>query len=318
MKPQISEFSYGFALTNELVGWQELSAAPVFPSLLEEGRPGGGYDVKLERPGIPLYLQFKRSEFLTRRNGREARELALRGQRVGIPYYRFAITEDTLSHQHEMLVALDVAPNFVFYAAPRFHRLDEINDAWHANAVASRSQFVAPHQIGLLPTGKHTVAFDGSRFWVCSEPRSIEGLNSRQLVDKLRDAVKADDRPFGEKLPELARGLTNAEERGRIIVAERRRRDENERAAAWRKRSVESGEPDPGLGAEVPKPIPKAFRPDLADDEDYNAVLDTPEPTPVALRTPKPLTPERRLLREVADRAARSFDCQLVIVQPHE
>lgn len=32
MKPEISEFSYGFALTNELVGWVALSAAPVFPS----------------------------------------------------------------------------------------------------------------------------------------------------------------------------------------------------------------------------------------------------------------------------------------------
>ncbi|WP_426027236.1 hypothetical protein [Brevundimonas sp. TWP2-3-4b2] len=318
MKPQISEFSYGFALTNELVAWEELSAAPVFPSLLEEGRPGGGYDVKLERPGVPLYLQFKRSEFLTRRSGREARELALRGQQIGIPYYRFAITEDTLSQQHEMLVALDVAPNFVFYAAPRFHRLDEINDAWHANAVASRSQFVAPHQIGLLPTGKHTVAFDGSRFWVCSEPRSIEGLNSRQLADKLRDAVKADDRPFGEKLPELAQELASAEERGRGLIAERRRRNEEERAAAWRKRLFEIGGPYPGLETEPPQPIPRAFRPELTDDEDYGAVLETPEPAPVALRTPKPLTPERRLLREVADRAARSFDCQLVIVQPHE
>lgn len=43
MKSDISEFSYGFALTNELVGWVNLRAAPDFPSLIEEGKPGGGY-----------------------------------------------------------------------------------------------------------------------------------------------------------------------------------------------------------------------------------------------------------------------------------
>lgn len=101
MKPQISEFSYGFALTNELVGWTQLSAAPVFPSLLEEGKAGGGYDVQLDLPGVPLYLQFKRSEFLTRSSGREAREIAKIGSTIGIPYYRFDITESTISNQHD-------------------------------------------------------------------------------------------------------------------------------------------------------------------------------------------------------------------------
>jgi len=38
MTPEISEFSYGFALTNELVGWAPVAAAPLFPSLIEEGK----------------------------------------------------------------------------------------------------------------------------------------------------------------------------------------------------------------------------------------------------------------------------------------
>src|SRR4051794_37173385 len=69
--PEISEFSYGFALTNELVGWTALKAAPMFPSLIEEGKKGGGYDVKLDAPGKPLYLQFKRAHCMTRRSARE-------------------------------------------------------------------------------------------------------------------------------------------------------------------------------------------------------------------------------------------------------
>ena len=71
MTPEISEFSYGFALTNELVGWAPLAAAPIFPSLLEEGKAGGGYDVHLDAPGTPLYLQFKRSDCMKRKSAKE-------------------------------------------------------------------------------------------------------------------------------------------------------------------------------------------------------------------------------------------------------
>lgn len=317
MKPQISEFSYGFALTNELVGWAELSAAPVFPSLLEEGKAGGGYDVKLDRPGVPLYLQFKRSEFLTRRSGREAREIAKIGGTIGIPYYRFAVTEAAISDQHELLLALDVAPNFVFYAAPRFHRLDEINDAWHHNAVASRSHFVAPQVIGSLASGRHAVAFDGRDVWVCSEPRRIEGLSGRDLADRLSKALKADPRPVGDKLSEISRDLRVAEERGRVRIAEKARQDEEERAAARRRR--EQGASGLGQAGGFPSSIVQRYA--YALDEQSVAVEPSilePQSDPVPVRMPKALGPELLLLRDAADSAARIFDSQLVIVQPSQ
>ena len=49
MKPNISEFIYGYALTSELISWHgtSITAAPVFPSLYQEGQAGGGYDVML-------------------------------------------------------------------------------------------------------------------------------------------------------------------------------------------------------------------------------------------------------------------------------
>jgi hypothetical protein len=52
MKPVISEFSYGFALVNELLkltGYG-FNAVPVFPSLYQEGQTGGGFDVFLNSP----------------------------------------------------------------------------------------------------------------------------------------------------------------------------------------------------------------------------------------------------------------------------
>jgi len=84
MVPEISEFSYGFALTNELVGWGSLNSAPIFPSLIEEGKAGGGYDVYLDRSGFPLYLQFKRAECMFRKNARQVKQTKARA--VQSPY----------------------------------------------------------------------------------------------------------------------------------------------------------------------------------------------------------------------------------------
>ena len=105
MIPEISEVSYGFALTNELVGWLPVRAAPIFPSLIEEGKEGGGYDVKFDLPGLPLYLQFKRADCMERRSAHE------HAQFVKMPFYRFKITEANKSNQHKMLLGLDDGNN---------------------------------------------------------------------------------------------------------------------------------------------------------------------------------------------------------------
>ena|SRR2546425_11388435 len=74
MRADISEFSFGYAVTEALAQrWRpNLTAAPVFPSLLEEGKVG--YDVKLQRRGVPIFLQFKVSERMVRATAREVRE----------------------------------------------------------------------------------------------------------------------------------------------------------------------------------------------------------------------------------------------------
>jgi hypothetical protein len=306
--PEISEFSYGFALTNELVGWEELFAAPIFPSLLEEGKAGGGYDVKLDRPGAPLYLQFKRSEYMTRRLAREYRRVSDQGGSLSVPFYRFPITEAAKSDQHELLLALDTAQNHVFYAAPRFHRLSEINDAWCASAVASRSVFVSPSQMGSLDDERHTVAFDGSNSWVCSEPRPIRTLNSRELLETLRGTLREDARPLRARLPGLVEDLRDAEQRGRERIFEKRRRAAQEAEAQRVARGLDQAERPLDESEHIARAVPTEDR----------LRLEAPEPNPPARREPKPLDPELLTLREASDTAARVFDAQLIIVQPIE
>jgi hypothetical protein len=275
--PEISEFSYGFALTNEIVGWAPLGAAPIFPSLIEEGRAGGGYDVKLDMPSVPLYLQFKRADCMITR---KAREVSLYGLPLRVPFHRFWITGAGRSDQHELLLALDDGSCLVYYAAPRFHELAEINDAWTNYAVADRSIFIAPSTIGPLDDDWHHVSYDDMDAWVCSEPREISFLSSGELMQKLVAKIDSDPRPLREKLPELVHRLHAAERRAEERIAERG--------------GTEGFLDRLGLAREG--------REELRSGR-------------VPVRTPRDLTESERQLRDAADLAGRVFDAQLIIVQ---
>jgi len=173
MKPNISEFSYGYAITEELIHWRgaNVTAVPVFPSLYQEGQPGGGWDVMLDRAGIPLFLQFKLSDCMNRRSAYECQEGWL-----SPPFYRMHIRPARFSDQHEMLLDLENAGNEVYYSAPAFHEPWELNQAYLSHDVKNRSIWIRPSWIGpLLDDWDHHVAFQqpGTKRF-CSESRLIE------------------------------------------------------------------------------------------------------------------------------------------------
>ena len=195
MVPDISEFSYGFALTRELIALTDtLKAAPVFPSLIAEGKKGGGYDVNLDIPGCPLFIQFKRSECMVRRTARETKP----PMNLRTPFYRMKITERSRSAQHEMLLDLDAGPNEVYYAAPLFHTVEELNKAYLANSVSTQTCYVRPGKIGKLDGEAHHVSFDQKRFWICSNPRPTEGLHGAELGVAQEQRLGSQTRRFGD------------------------------------------------------------------------------------------------------------------------
>src|SRR5436190_10639379 len=113
MRPLLSEFSFGYALTEELVAGAlgGLVAAPIFPSLLQEGHAGGGYDLQLPLAGAPLYLQFKLSDCMVYRSAAEWNDF-------GHSYYRMHLRPQRHSEQHRMLCDLEATGNEVYYVAP--------------------------------------------------------------------------------------------------------------------------------------------------------------------------------------------------------
>ena len=179
MKAEFSEFTYGFSLVNELAKTLPCTAVPIFPSLLEEGKEGGGYDVELllSKKGKALYLQFKLSDWM---KARSAREYKIPGHSLSLPYYRFEITSERISEQHSLLLSLEDKQPLTFYAAPAFYLKEDINTYWSSDSVTRNSVFVKPSSIGALPDhNPHRVCFDATSIakkqaYLFSEPQEIE------------------------------------------------------------------------------------------------------------------------------------------------
>ncbi|MDB5674309.1 MAG: hypothetical protein JWM65_1291 [Sphingomonas bacterium] len=288
MKSLISEFSYGFALTHEFVlSLGSLTAAPIFPSLIEEGREGGGYDVKLEAPGLPLFLQFKRTDCLSRRSAREIRA----GAPLETPYYRMEITGKDDSEQHRMLIDLDLAPNLVFYAAPMFHRKEEFDAAFLGGTVRQQSFFVPPRAIGNFPDGKaHHVSFDGNNYVVMSEPRIIEGYGVSELEAMLKERLAADGRPLRETVDEAIEEAQSARTRSRRRI-----------------QVSESTEKEGDVLADQTDGETRSAS-ELFRQRQERIIPPAPEPVVKA-------DPDRDMLRRLADIGLREFNAQLYIVQ---
>lgn len=170
MKPQFSEFTYGYTVVEELTRNYRFTAVPTFPTLVEEGRDGGGYDVQVEIQGLPFFLQFKRSDYLSRSNAKYHHVF-------GSSYYRFNLHALKHSKQHNLLIHLERCGNPVFYVAPKFHKNLEMHNNYFGRSVARNSIWVAPTEIGNLPDDdEHSICFNQSesQVYFCSEPKPVE------------------------------------------------------------------------------------------------------------------------------------------------
>lgn len=189
MKPDISEFSYGYALTEALIWDTSLPVvgAPIFPSLIQEGR-SGGYDVAISFSGILLFLQFKLSHYMVRGTAYERQQGIL-----DVPFYRMHLRPARHSRQHSMLLDLESTGEAVLYAAPKFYLPSELSTAYLSRRMIQRSLFVRPSSIGQLPDEwEHYISFrEGYPVYLCSEPKQIRDKeNSETSLKELYDILE--------------------------------------------------------------------------------------------------------------------------------
>lgn len=129
MKCEFSETQFAFFYTFEILKkYPNKLLSPWFPTTVEEGRSGGGFDAELQytsdfRKDVQkisgsLFLQFKRPD-------------CLRGR----PSYRIKID----GKQLELLKQLKRPANMVFYCAPLFHEKAKIMTYYFGDEIEAHS-----------------------------------------------------------------------------------------------------------------------------------------------------------------------------------
>lgn len=199
MKPDFSEFSYGYAVTEELMTLNEgnIIGSPVFPSLYEEGKIGG-YDVKIPMVGTPIFLQFKLSHYLSRKNSKE-----IKNGLFSSPYYRMHIRPAKHSNQHELLRSLESSGENVFYIAPEFHSISELNSSYLSSSIISNSVIFSPNEIGKMPDNKeHYMVFTrgNNEAYRCSdEAKLIKKHDLKNGLSSLLEMMGVKERKINEE-----------------------------------------------------------------------------------------------------------------------
>lgn len=194
MKSFITEFSYGYAVTEEIMStvrqrYPSNIIAPAFPSLYDEGRDGGGYDVRINNGGVPIFLQFKLSSKMLRAS---AREIKIHKLPLSVPFYRMKIWSRIKSIQHGLLLRLEENGNRVFYIAPAFANQNEFISYYATQCVIENSFAFSPSAIGpITDDDEHYVSYQmpGPGYF-CSEPKFIAKYeSSEQHADKFYNAL---------------------------------------------------------------------------------------------------------------------------------
>ena len=210
MRPDFSEFSYGFAFTHEYVNRNPgLKAAPELPSLIKEAETG--HDLKLDYQGHPKYFQFKLSDYLDRRN-------TIHWQDHRRPHYRFRVStrprpnRPARTDQHNQLKRLAQTVDDVFYVAPRFHSKDEFDRLFLQGMVTDCSLWAPLKDLCWVSDNEvHYMTFtrDQKETWWHSEAVRLEGaFTAEDHYETIRETVTIDEN-FFRALREKLRAAQN-------------------------------------------------------------------------------------------------------------
>lgn len=185
---EFSEFSFGYALTDSLVNAfrDRLGVAPVFANQVTEGKPGGGYDMKLPLNPVPIFFQFKIPSVMTRVSKHMP-------SGYWTPYYRMFL-RTRKPNQYQLLLDLQKTQPLVYYVAPVFDRIADLNRGFITKSIQTQCLFIKPSGIGPLDGTPHHVSYKkGANSWIHSDPKEIgSGHDFDAFLEDVRvEAAKA-------------------------------------------------------------------------------------------------------------------------------
>ena len=208
---KLSEFSFGYGITRDIERDFEavgLFTAPFFPNLRQE--KSLGYDVKFNRRGGALLLQFKLGEELVRyRKPRNSTSMPILTQ----PFWRFFVNTLEFGGQFDVLFNAERTGCEVYYAAPRFTTWEAYAETFRMNKVLASSLLITPSniddklKIAGEPDGVHRVIYDQTNVYVHSEPLQLPHFPPDQLAQRIRHNIEERSRELGTVIDALYRSF---------------------------------------------------------------------------------------------------------------
>lgn len=156
-QPDFSEFTFGYGVTRYL---EELLNArrvlPNFPTQNEEA--DGGYDVDFLAHGVPLFIQFKRSELMTTRRAQEYKAYPAEWAK---PTYRMHLHGHNAFRQHYLMQDLEDKGNMAIYITSQVPSKVALNQYYGRDRVIDAAKMFLPSEI-VLPNvhERHHVSFN--------------------------------------------------------------------------------------------------------------------------------------------------------------
>ncbi|HEU4455513.1 MAG TPA: hypothetical protein VFR81_20790, partial [Longimicrobium sp.] len=141
-KPEITEFTeftYAYSITDNMMNGALPCAVgiPLFPSLQQEGKLSGGYDVEIPRSSFPVFLQYKIPQVMVKRSRKTPDAFTA-------PYYRMHLRAPKISTQHESLLTHELGGRAVYYVVPHFHTAHELRSRYTHKKIPEGSAFIRP------------------------------------------------------------------------------------------------------------------------------------------------------------------------------
>jgi len=210
---RLSEFSYGYGVTREverLLTGVGVRTVPFIPSLLQEKVVG--FDVGFSGRGVPLLLQFKLGQSLTRFVRSDATHAAPILDR---PFFRFSINTAEMDGQYETLLKAQTDGSEVYYVAPRFADWPHYIRFFEEETVLEHSVMVTPGDIrnALVakgsPDGHHRIVYDGTAAHVCSKATDIPDVRPATVAESILTRVHAKGETLRDTVRRVYAGLEN-------------------------------------------------------------------------------------------------------------
>jgi hypothetical protein len=204
--PDFSEFSFAYAIVRQIEAeLGGLMAVPNFPTQNQE--VDFGYDVDFLSQRIPLFIQFKRSEVMTRNTCKEFQD---NRSNLTFPIYRMHLYRRHSYRQHFLMQDLESAGNTALYCTSSVKNKSDLDQFYANGQIFDASAIFFPSDIGLPSLDdEHHVSFDHTRrrWRVYSDTGdSVERhiANVKAVIDDLRS------RPAPSLEAELAKFQTIA------------------------------------------------------------------------------------------------------------